>query len=254
MEKLAIDPVSQYVFYSSCILVWLSTVPAGDTTRQQQQQVWWRAFPRLSWLLVGPILLREWISSAFVVSDVLVLLCTTTTSGGVSQLLSIGRSLVNAGMSLLVTPAVWRKASAAERQRVLAKLTSRLCLVMEVIVGFLLTLDGLFALWQFTIANPRPKLITTMTRVMCARLYLHFLWVRRKRIQKVALKIRGGALQLPDRILEILLHPKESIGMTTSEASMERRLRSSTNDKVTTDERQLTWKDYLVMAFATDDN
>uniref|UniRef100_A0A7S1V1F7 Uncharacterized protein n=1 Tax=Grammatophora oceanica TaxID=210454 RepID=A0A7S1V1F7_9STRA len=227
MEQLAVDPVSQYVFYSSALLVWTA---CGST--------WWKALPQITLVLLGPILLREWISTAFVVSDVLVLLSTTSENedGSPTTMLRVGSNLVNAGMSLLVTPGVWRSADAAAKQRVLAKLVARISLVLELGVGLLLAIDGMLGLWQKTIQPKSVKLLPAVGRLLCARLFIHFLFIRRKKIQRVAASIRGGAIDLPGRLLDVLLRPGESMGVVNAEV------------RRTQTKKTPTWLDYVRMA------
>lgn len=211
MEELALDPVSQYVGYAALILVWLTTISA------------------LPWgakvVLLGPILLREFISMAFVLSDVLVL----TSSHHVLP----GTSFIHAIMSLLMTPAQWRPATAVQRQILLAKLTSRISLVMEVMVGVWLVLDVLSYLLPIVpVSTNAPG--TVVKKVMCTASYVQFLWRRRLRISKLANTIRGGARYVPLVIMDALLHPATAMGLEL------------TTDRST--EVPLTWKDYTIMA------
>lgn len=207
IEQLARDPVSQYVFYAALIMLWLPS------------KAWWlenSLFSRLAPLvLVGPILLREAASTAFVISDILVLLTTSGGKENAPRILQVSQSLMNAFMSLLVTPNVWRTADAQTRQEILAKLTSRTSLVFELCVGLLLSMDALVAVWEFAFkpTAQRPSLIEVVKRIFCARLYLNFLWVRRKKIVKLGMQLRGGAGEFPFRVLEIIYHPKRSMGI-----------------------------------------
>jgi hypothetical protein len=47
---------------------------------------------------------------------------------------------------------------------------------------------------------------------MCAYLYFNFLMVRRKKISSLVSTLRGGAIHVPGRILDILLEPKREMG------------------------------------------
>lgn len=207
IEQLARDPVSQYVFYAALIMLWLPS------------KAWWldsSLFSRLAPLvLVGPILLREVASTAFVISDILVLLTTSGGKENAPRILQVSQSLMNAFMSILVTPSVWRTANAHTRQKILAKLASRTSLIFELCVGLLLSLDALISIWEFAFQPTiqRPSLTDVVKRLFCARLYLNFLWVRRRKIVKLGMHLRGGAGEFPFRVLELLLHPKSSMGL-----------------------------------------
>ena len=137
MEKLALDPVSQYVFFTALVLVWLPPVLKLETC-------WWWGKPPLMFVLVGPILIREIISSALVISDVLVLLSVSGDSKPVDFVLKIANSTVNAVMSLLVSAKSWRHADPSKRQAIMASLVSNASLVMEVGVGLLMLADAIY--------------------------------------------------------------------------------------------------------------
>ncbi len=207
IEQLARDPVSQYIFYAALIMLWLPS------------KAWWLNHPltcRVAPLvLMGPILIREVASTAFVISDVLVLLTTSGGKENAPKILQVSQSLMNAFMSLLVTPNVWRTADAATRQEILAKLASRTSLIMELFVGLLLGMDALVSVWEFAFSptDKRPSPTDVVKRIFCARLYLNFLWVRRRKIVKLGMQLRGGAGEFPFRVLDVIYHPKKSMGM-----------------------------------------
>lgn len=243
IEKLSLDPVSQYVFYSALILLWLPS-DSADIIGKNVAYVG-RMTP---FLLVGPILMREAVSTAFVISDIMVLLSTTASSssdGGdvasPSTVLRVGKSVVDAIMSLLVTPSLWRNSDAAKRQAILAKLTSRTSLAMELLVGLLVFVDAVFAVWRFSIGavSTRPKLMSVAKRLVCARLYINFLWVRRKRIDRLVNKIRGGAMQIPHRVLDALLDPKAAMGLPEAPKVCDANAKS--------------WKDFAIIVLGLDE-
>jgi hypothetical protein len=228
VKKLAQDPVSQYIFYSALILLWLPS----------SQKAWWLQSPltcRLApGVLLGPILIREATSTAFVISDILILL---TTSGGrenAPRILQIGQSLHDAFMSVLVTP-VWKSANAQQRQAILAKLASRTSLILELCVGLLLSMDAAMSLWEFSFQPERPSFTEVLKRIVCARLYLNFLWVRRRKIVKLGNQLRGGAAQFPFRVLDVLLDPKASMGLEVEQ------------------HEEISWMDYAIMALGLDE-
>jgi hypothetical protein len=241
MEQLAIDPVSQYVFYAACTLLWLP-----DHFPKDGALLWWQAYPMIPSLLVGPVVLREIISIALVLSDVLVLwICGSSEEGdnrAVKMLLSLSQSFVNAVMSILVTPKLWRSANAAKRQEILAKLTSKLSLALEVLVGLLFTADAGKGVAEFSFASlsQRPPFLQLVKRLLCTRLYLHFLWTRRRKISRLATTIRGGAGKLPMYVIDVLMDPRSSLGLLHGEQQA-----SSI---------ELTWKDYISLALGFDSN
>mmetsp|Transcript_30681 Transcript_30681/g.46467 ORF Transcript_30681/g.46467 Transcript_30681/m.46467 type:complete len:346 (-) Transcript_30681:203-1240(-) len=208
IEKLAREPVSQYVFYSAVILVWLSASTISPTEQ------WFRSIPVIGGhvpiLLMGPLLIREVISCAFIISDILLLLETSSNTTASIVWAKTCQSIINAFMSLLVTPTAWRTSSAMQRQEILASLTSKTSLALELVTGFLLGADVCMALWQFTVLNPRPSLWSVAQRILCARLYLNFLWVRRTKIRRLGAEIRGGAVHFPMRVLDVLHEPLKS--------------------------------------------
>jgi hypothetical protein len=244
MEQLAIDPVSQYVFYAACTISWLP-----DHLPTDGALLWWQAYPMVPSLLVGPVVLREIISIALVLSDVLVLwICGSSEEGdnrAVKMLLSLSQSFVNAVMSILVTPKLWRSANAAKRQEILARLTSKLSLALEVLVGLLFTADAGKGVLEFSFAamSQRPPFLQLVKRLLCTRLYLHFLWTRRRKISRLATTIRGGAGKLPMYVIDVLMDPRSSLGLLPGEQQQQ----SSSNEP-------LTWKDYISLALGFDSN
>jgi hypothetical protein len=219
MEKLVLDPVSQYVFFNALMLLWLP-----KKQRVVQGACWWWSSSG-KWIIpmmLGPILIREVISNMLVISDVLVLWSvggkddsSASSSDGIETVLKVSQSIINAVMSLLVTPTAWRSADAAQRQAILSKLVSRVSLVLEVAIGCLMLLDAVFGLFgaAFFSGAKRPSFVESLTRLICVRLYIHFLWVRRSKIKKLGLKMRGGASKLPFYVLDVLDHPGKALGI-----------------------------------------
>lgn len=212
MEQLVVDPVSQYVFFNALMLVWLPG-------KARALQSWWWSKQWVVPLLLGPILLREIISTVMVVSDVLVLWSVGGEVAGLETLLKVSQSMVNAVMSLLVTPTVWRSADPAQRQAILSKLVSRVSLVLEIAIGGLLAVDAVVALMSAAFSTQRPPFRESVTRLLCIRLYIHFLWVRRSKIRKIGLKLRGGASKLPFYVLDVLEKPAKSMGIEREDKS-----------------------------------
>ena len=218
MEQLVTDPVSQYVFFNALMLLWLPPKP-----RVVEGACWWWGKTGIFPMMLGPILIREVISTMLVISDVLVLWSvggkdessSSSSSNGIETVLKISQSVINAIMSLLVTPGVWRTADLAQRQAILSKLVGRVSLVLEVAIGVLLLLDAAVGLFgaAFMSGAKRPPFRESLIRMVCVRLYIHFLWVRKSQIKKVALKMRGGASKLPFYILDILSEPTKALGL-----------------------------------------
>mmetsp|Transcript_117644 Transcript_117644/g.340094 ORF Transcript_117644/g.340094 Transcript_117644/m.340094 type:complete len:538 (+) Transcript_117644:82-1695(+) len=218
MEKLVMDPVSQYVFFNALMLLWLP-----QKQRVLDGQCWWWSKSYMIPLMIGPIMLREVISNLLVISDVMVLwnVGSESKSSAIETILKVSQAIINAIMSLLVTPTVWRAADAAKRQAILSKLVSRVSLVFEVAIGALLFMDATLGVIgaAFMSGAKRPPFKENLTRMICVRLYIHFLWVRRAKIKKVATKMRGGAASLPFYILDILDHPARAMGIVSEAPS-----------------------------------
>lgn len=235
MQELAADPVSQYVFYAATILVWLPGQP----------NVWWRSYPLATTILMLPIVLREFVSTLLVLSDVLVLAATTGQASSAKRLLQGAHNVVSAVMCILTTPKVWKAASAVDRQAILAKLISRFSLAVELAVGVLMTMDALSSVVAFLLTgtgNQRPSFYATAKQLVCVRWYWQFLWTRRRRIRRLATRVRGGAAQLPFYVLNVLLDPRASMG-----------LEASVDDDERDDSDRWRWKDYVRVALEMDD-
>ena len=282
MHELATDPVAQYTFYAAIILLWLpnnsppkvqkgaaaaaaSTGVAAEAVAAAAPAVataaWWQAYRVVPLLLVGPVLLRELISTALVVSDVLVLWACSSKSPStksIRRLLSASRAVVNAFMSLLVTPDVWRSATAAERQAILAKLTSKLSLAFEVAVGVLLTVDSALGLSAFlftgtTSNNIKVPFWQLVKRLVCTRLYLQFLWTRRRKIHRLATNIRGGASQVPFYVLSVVLDPRASMGLSNRGDGEDTTATTASSLRRSNAREEWTWKDYVRIAVGLDE-
>jgi len=241
LEGIAQDPVSQYMAYSVLLFVWTSV----STGVGKIPNIWIGGKNILTkytpLVLLAPILLREIISTIWVIADVLVLVSSATstnedeqdsnssskiTSTVVGAVLKFGHSMTNIVMSLLVTPETWRSAGIPKQQEILAKLVSRASLAFEVLVGVMLGIDTtstfLFTYSSLVAVNPtttsttqqeRPSFVKLAIKLTLARFYWNFLQAKRKKIVKLVSNIRGGSVQLPVKILDILLHPGESMGI-----------------------------------------
>ena len=81
----------------------------------------------------------------------------------------------------------------------------------------LLLSDALRAFAAFSLQSPgeetRPGWTSVAIRILCARLYANFLWVRRRRIRELVGTVRGGAKYVPERVLDVLLEPKKAMGL-----------------------------------------
>jgi len=233
LEGLVLDPVVQYLFYCALLFIWSSgsTIVGTPTTGKTGvaattgavfQPPWWLISKYNKVVIacvVGPVLIREFISTIWVVSDVLVLLYSTGSRStyGSPKILSLGRATTDAIMSLLLKPETWREADAPTRQRLLAQLVSRTSLVLELGMGLILIFDSILAYGAFAIKGLSSKSRTNAwdvaKRIACTRFYLNFLFVRRKKIEDLVGRIRGGARHVPGRILDVLLEPVNSMGL-----------------------------------------
>jgi hypothetical protein len=257
IQQLALDPVSQYCFYAALVLVWLphatksGSNDGGGVAPIATGGEWWLRYPVVTLLLLGPILLREVISTALVACDVLVLLSLSSggTAGLGSRVLRVASAVVNAGFSVLVTPRAWRGAPAADRQRILARLVQKCSLAFEVAVGALMLVDAFRGVLELLFAAHRPYLTSVVKRCVCANLYLQFLLTRRRKIQRLASQIRGGAAHLPGYIVDVLLDPRAAIGLPKEreDADLSEILQLAKRDK-----RNLTWRDYVKLALELD--
>jgi hypothetical protein len=261
MQQLALDPVSQYCFYTSLILVWLPSATGKAGVDATRSTAWWQQYPFVTLLLLGPILLREVISTALVACDVLVLLSLSSGGsnnggGGFStSLLKVAAGLGNAGFSVLVTPKVWRSASASQRQQILAKLVQKCSLAFEVAVGVLLVADALRGAAELLFAAQRPHVTSVVRRAVCANLYVQFLLTRRRKIRRLASQIRGGAAYVPGYLLDVLLDPKAAMGIENSDekdVDPSRRTRRSAILAKRDSDEGLTWREYLWLALEQD--
>jgi hypothetical protein len=146
---------------------------------------------------------------------------TTTTTTYIERFLKMTHAIVDAMMSLLVTPKTWRSSNAAQRQTILARLVSKISLFMEVGVGLLMLCDCLIMSIRYIFINTggQIRFHILMKSIICTRLYLGFLWTRRKNISKLIESMRGGAIAAPIYILDVLLHPSSSMGIDTQSLS-----------------------------------
>ena len=246
MRALALDPVAQYWFYCALLLFWAPVVrvaaPAAAAKGGKEGAAaaaaaaatatattpaaavamavpWWlegrRTSTRSLLCLLGPILLREVVSTAWVVSDCFVMLTLASSGGDEPTLLRLARGITDAGLSLIFTPSKWRGSDSAARQKMLARLVAKASLALEVLTGAILLYDAIRAFSDYSLSpvGARPSLPSVGKRILCARLYLHFLLVRRKKIRNLVGDIRGGAAQVPGKVLDALLEPKKAMGI-----------------------------------------
>lgn len=268
MRELVTDPVSQYVFYAATILLWLP--PTGKTAAVAAG--WWQSYRLAPVILVGPVVLREVISTALVLSDVLVLTAcsgrssSSTSSGILKRLLTVSQAVVNAVMSLLVTPTVWRSATAAQRQAILAKLTSKVSLAMEVAVGLLMLVDAIVRVLSLIFTSSSSNgggggsygtttLLPLVKSLVCTRLYVQFLWTRRRKIRQLAATVRGGAGAVPLYVLGVLLDPSTSMGLVPAlpSSAFSAPPLTANGSKESRSDIEWTWKDYASIALGLND-
>lgn len=263
MQTMAKDPVSQYVFYAAAVFLWLpSTSPLQFFKRQSVAElaihhpIWWQGFIFIPFVLVGPVVIREFISIALVVTDVFVLLIAATSSTrsdeskdrkvAFKRIFMFAQVIVDSIMSIIVTPETWRSSTALQRQAILAKLTSKVSLALEVAVGILMTSDALIKtvslLFLSTGTDSIPQVLKSC---VLARLYLQFLWTRRKKIAKLAASVRGGALVAPLYFLDVLLDPSSSMGLSKKPSEIGP---NHGDDGESNAYTHGSWRDYLQIA------
>jgi len=236
IESLALDPVAQYLFYCALLIVWsngavatsVGTVPGGAkvaaktaATTMATNFPWWlkdnRWRPLCLTCILAPIMVREVVSTLWVLADVLVLYHSAKSSDSSPAILSAGKGLLDAIMSLLLTPKTWRNANAQERQKLLAKLVGKTSLGFEVGTCLILLYDAMRGFLDFSVApvTSRPSIFSVAKRIVCARLMVNFMLVRRKKVLTLLTDIRGGASQVPGRVLDCLLEPSKAMGLET---------------------------------------
>lgn len=223
IENLALDPVAQYLFYCALLIVWSNnntnkSIVKGDIMSALSFPWWlkddkWR--PLCLTCILTPILLREVVNTIWVLSDVMVLYHSAKSPDSSPAVLNTGKALLDVLMSLLVTPQVWRHANGAQRQRILAKLVGKVSLGFEVGMCLLLLYDAMRAFVDFSIAPmaSRPSLLSVAKRILCARLMVNFILVRRRKVLDLVTDIRGGAMRFPDKVLDCLLEPSKAMGL-----------------------------------------
>jgi hypothetical protein len=209
LEAVTSDPVGQYLFYCSLLVVWLNwgtsqyisttrslissvrNAAAVDSTNDKTVELldglsqnpppWYFAQSTggssIPVIMLLPILLREIISIAWVISDVLAL--AFTSSGGLTGkfmhgILLSARSILDAAMSIVVTSEKWRKADSFQRQRTLAKLVSQCSLSMELVVGAVLIGDAVQSFWRLALvpnvtgnASSAPSFKMVLGKLAC---------------------------------------------------------------------------------------
>lgn len=271
MSTLVSDPVSQYVFYTACLLVWLpqeqslvmiqkaaqdatSATDATAHTTNTGGVLFWQNSLFAPLIILGPVLLREIVSLALVANDVMVLLaCSLSKEEETTiprQMLRVGQACSDALMSILVTPRVWRESSSPQRQAILAKLASRVSLALEFAVGLLLLSDCIMALVALLFATQsRPALVNVVKRVFCTRLFWQFLYMRRRKIQRLALQMRGGAVHLPMYILQVLTTPRVCMGLMNDDENV-----ASADNSTKRSNYFSHWSDYLHVILGFDDD
>eukprot|EP00934_Nitzschia_sp_Nitz4_P000890 Nitzschia sp. Nitz4//scaffold298_size22859//1636//3244//NITZ4_008526-RA/size22859-processed-gene-0.13-mRNA-1//-1//CDS//3329546314//890//frame0 len=239
MKQLAKDPVSQYVFFNALMITWLP-----HKVRIMFDQSWWwkRATTGGPWILlslVAPVMVRECISILLVLSDILVLWSATEDNPAlasvVDTVLQGSQSVVNAVMSLLVSPDTWRKSDASQRQAILSKLVGQVSLASEVAIGVLMILDALFSVLGsiFVTGQRRPTFAESLIRLICVRLYIHFLWTRRTSIQDLVATGRAMTSKLPLQMLDAILEPAKAMGIQLGATK--------------TDPNEMSWRDYVTI-------
>ena len=243
MKQLARDPISHYIFYTACILLWLTSGSRASTLNGSSQAAQFVfSAVRLPWIpfvLVGPVLIRETLSTLLVILDVLVLCSTSRSKSGASNdsksqsiqnLLHMAQMAIDITISLIVTPRRWRSADAASRQELLAKFSSKMSLVLEVVVGLVMVFDAIGRLTQFLFgtsflnssigggAKAKLGLFVVIQRLAITCFYIQFLSTRKRHVADLTTSARGGTAHLPFHVSDTLLDPRAAMGLETTVA------------------------------------
>ncbi len=242
IESFALDPVAQYLFYCALLVLWTNGVStsklqipnkvlasdaaaagaASNVATAVSTSViipWWLKGSRNIYCVIcilGPILLREIISTIWVISDVLILYHSSKIeSTNPPILLKMGKNVIDAFMSILLTPSQWRGSNPAMKQKLLAKLVARISLGLEIGTGLILIMDAIRAFLDFSISSvdTRPSIVAVGKRLLCARLYINFMIVRRSKVNDLVHNLRGGFMYVPVRVLDTLLEPQKAMGL-----------------------------------------
>lgn len=173
--------IAQYLFYCAILLLW--TRPQKDYNILP----WYMSHVPLVTCLLGPILLREMVHVAWVVSDIMVITSRGQKQGAgflIHLLHSSLATIFNGWMRILVGSDIWSKADLVTRQRLLSVLAMRLSLLMELCTGCLILLDTMRKFADYCLIIPgsqRPPLLDVVKGVFCSRLYIHYLQLKVQR-------------------------------------------------------------------------
>lgn len=170
-------PIAQYLFYCAILLVW--TRPRKDSFMP-----WYMSHFPLVICLLGPILIREIIHVAWVISDVMVILSLGQKQGVgyiIHVLHSTFAAVFNGWMRLLVGADTWNNSDSVARQRLLSVFLMRFSILMELCTGCLILLDTLRKCGDYGLIIPgsqRPPLMDVVKGVFCSRLYINYLQLK----------------------------------------------------------------------------
>jgi hypothetical protein len=114
-------------------------------------------------------------------------------------------------------------------------LVSRLSIVFELMAGLILAVDV-----AFTTAGG-GGLLKMAKQALCLRLYLQFLWIRRRKIHRLAEAVRGGAAEVPFYLLGVLMDPRGAMGLEKDDNDESSRRNNQPG--------RPSWKDYATAAF-----
>ena len=202
IKVLARDPVAQYLFYCALLLVWLpSPNPTSTKTNISPPTIeypWYLQHSNMIqrsslFAFLGPILLREIIHLAWVVYDVCIIVGASASSI-ISNAIKIVEGGLDVFMSILLTPSVWKNADSQKKQRLLAKMVSRVSLFLEIGTGGFIGLDLVTVFGDALFSPPNTAnveinhktkatiLRDLLKKIVCARLYLNYMLVRKKKI------------------------------------------------------------------------
>jgi len=203
------DPVAQYLFYTGLLLIW---IPRGK--KEMSSYPWYLQHKGSTFCLLAPLLFREVINLIWIMADILFLLDDDPQSN--HRFISLVKSMLfkpaHSIMNLLFLPSNWMSSNQLDRQKLLAKLVSRISLCFEIMTSLLIFMDSAITVWQWTISFTSTDFLKLGKNSICLYLYFQFLIRRKQKMTDLVQSLRGGATSFSHRVLDILLLPRKSMG------------------------------------------
>jgi len=188
MEELSAGAVGQYLFACSLLVLWAGCADPKWMVR------------RISiFVLLAPVLMREATNVLWTIGDILGIMAHTEGEdgrvGGRRRLMQFILEAVDRALGLILGPLTWRKASAIERQRILAKLIKRISLVAELATAGILTTDGIQSIMSVVMVpsqdQPTISISLIVQKILYIRLYVNFLQAKSRSVSDLAQNLKG---------------------------------------------------------------